>query len=204
MRKQYKIFNRKTKELILESSNKNDFEKYDKDEFKFFHQELNVIAACNQDGIIGANGKIPWHHSEDLKFFKRSTMNSSLIMGRKTWESIGNKLPGRDIIVVSKGMYTCGAFQFTRSIDQAIKISDLGQNIWIVGGGEIYDQVLRESDYYGVNKIFLTLVPNIINISSSKNVAYFPLKLLENFELKNESQLSDNLNIKEYWNKNEF
>jgi dihydrofolate reductase len=206
MRKQYKIFNRKTKELVLETSNKNDFGKYDSNEFGFFNQELNVIVACNKDGIIGVDGKIPWYHSEDLKFFKKTTMNSSLIMGRKTWESLKKPLVGRDVIIVSKKklQFIYAFDKIANSLDQAIEISDPGQNIWIAGGGEIYDQVLRESDWYGVNKIFLTLVPNIVNISSSKNVAFFPLKLLENFEFKNEIKLNEKLIVKEFWNKNEF
>jgi dihydrofolate reductase len=71
--------------------------------------KLSIIVAMNKDRVIGKNGKMPWHYPGDLRWFKEKTMGSTVIMGRKTWESIGGKpLPGRNNIVVSSRLCPTG------------------------------------------------------------------------------------------------
>ena len=64
---------------------------------------LGMIVACDRNGAIGKDGDLPWRQSTDLKHFKQITMNSNLIMGRKTWDSLPGKLPGREHYVLSRG-----------------------------------------------------------------------------------------------------
>jgi len=104
--------------------------------------EVRAIVAVSPDGIIGAKGGIPWKKSQDLKRFKAQTMGGTLIMGRKTWWSIGRrKLPGRETIVISRtpqeGVNTCD------SIEAALKMAEtFGAPVWIAGGSDVYELAL--------------------------------------------------------------
>ena len=94
----------------------------------------------NQERIIGKDGGLPWHYSEDLKRFKRKTIDATVIMGRKTWESIGSKpLPRRRNIVISRKP-VANVESYT-SIKTAINQVD--GDIWIIGGGQIYNSSLE-------------------------------------------------------------
>ena len=94
-----------------------------------------AIVAMNRDNIIGLDGKIPWHHSGDLKRFKRRTMGAAIIMGRLTWESIGSKpLPGRRNVVISRNPVE-NAECYT-DICTATRACE-GGDTWIIGGGQI-------------------------------------------------------------------
>lgn len=104
---------------------------------------IRAIVAMNEQGIIGKGGGLPWHYSEDLKRFKRKTIGSTIIMGRKTWESIDSKpLPGRRNIVISSKPVT-GVECYT-SIENAVSRAD--GDIWIIGGGQIYSAALKFCD----------------------------------------------------------
>ncbi len=96
--------------------------------------------------VIGAQGKIPWHLPVDLKFFKTHTMGHVLIMGRRTYESIGKPLPGRETIVVSRTMPpTCGV-TVVRSLAEidSSAFQRQGRTLFIAGGGEIYSQTISQ------------------------------------------------------------
>lgn len=118
---------------------------------------LSIIVAVAQNGIIGNNGQMPWHIGEDLKRFKRITMGHPVVMGRKTFESLGGKpLPGRTNVVVSRnpafavpeGVVLAG------SLDEAIARFDHGDDeVFIIGGGEIYRQAMPRAD-----KLYLTRI----------------------------------------------
>jgi len=106
------------------------------------------------DRIIGINNGIPWHYSEDFKRFKRVTLGSAIIMGRKTWESIGSKpLPKRRNIVISRG--TVIGTEHYPSIEQALTACQDEAAIWLIGGGQIYAQGLEYCDHLDI-----TLVPD--------------------------------------------
>lgn len=111
---------------------------------------INIIVARSRNGVIGKDGKLPWYLPEDLKFFKEKTMGFPVIMGRKTWESIGKPLKGRENIVLT----TNPSYQ----VNGAIKVSSLEEaltlftgDIFIIGGATLYKQALPLA-----NKVWIT------------------------------------------------
>jgi dihydrofolate reductase len=101
---------------------------------------ISLIAAVSENGIIGVDNKLPWYIPEDLKRFKKLTRGNVVIMGRKTYESIGKPLPDRVNIIVSrnKNLHIPGCLVVS-SIAQAIKKAGNDKDIFIIGGGEIYN-----------------------------------------------------------------
>jgi dihydrofolate reductase len=99
------------------------------------------IAAVARNGVIGDGRNIPWHISEDLRRFKRLTLGHVLIMGRKTFDSIGRPLPGRTTFVITRDrMWRGDGVRAVPSVDEAIQLArDLdSETIFVAGGGEIY------------------------------------------------------------------
>ncbi len=122
---------------------------------------LSHIVAASENNVIGINNTLPWHIPEDLKFFKDKTNNHIMIMGRKTFESLpgGKPLPNRLHIVITRnpGYSKPGAITVT-SLNQALEeskkhTSKYGDEVFIIGGGEIFKQSLDL-----VNKIYLTRI----------------------------------------------
>jgi dihydrofolate reductase len=111
-----------------------------------------LIVAMAKNRVIGANGAIPWHLPDELRLFKRLTMGHHMIMGRRTWESIGKPLPGRTSVVVTRqpGFQAPGAV-IARSLDEAIAASAGDDEIFVIGGSEIFAQALAYAD-----RIYLT------------------------------------------------
>ena len=95
---------------------------------------LGMIVACDRNGAIGKDGDLPWKQSTDLQHFKRVTMGSNLIMGRKTWDSLPGMLPGRAHYVLSRGEVE-GVEVI--ALDKALEMEG-----WVIGGGEIYELFL--------------------------------------------------------------
>ena len=108
---------------------------------------ISMIVAMASNHAIGLNNKMPWHLSADLKKFKQITMGSPILMGRKTYESIGRPLPGRDNIIVSRNVdyQQDGCFVFN-SIDQAIARCEQYDEIFIIGGATFYNAMLPKAD----------------------------------------------------------
>jgi len=113
-----------------------------------------------ENRVIGRNDKLPWHLSEDLKYFKRTTMGKSIIMGRKTYESIGRPLPGRTNIVVSNNEhYKADGIKVVNSISAAVKIAesiafiDGTEEAFVIGGAALYAAALPQA-----HRIHLTRV----------------------------------------------
>ena len=103
---------------------------------------LHAIVAMSENRVIGNKGKIPWHIPEDFRWFKHKTMGGTLVMGRKTFESIGKPLPGRETVVLSR---TARAFPGTTSYDgiESFRANAVtASKVWICGGAEIYRQLL--------------------------------------------------------------
>ncbi len=100
---------------------------------------LNLIVAVARNGVIGRNGALPWRLPEDLAHFKRTTMGSPIIMGRKTWESIGRPLPGRRNIVVSrsKNLAANGA-EIAADLDAALALCADATEAFVIGGAQLY------------------------------------------------------------------
>lgn len=118
---------------------------------------LSIIVAIAKDNLIGGNNKLLWHLSEDLKRFKEITMNKTIIMGRKTFESLPKVLPGRKHIVITRDVnfkVDSEQVDIVHSIDEIIeKYKANEEECFIIGGGEIYKLMLPYS-----NKLYLTKV----------------------------------------------
>ena len=115
---------------------------------------LELIVARAKNGGIGLKGKIPWHIAEDFKHFKETTMGSAIVMGRKTWESIGRPLPGRTNVVLTRdaGYIAEGALVKT-SLDEALRCLSQEKRVFIIGGASLYAQALPRVDVAWVTEV---------------------------------------------------
>lgn len=107
---------------------------------------ISLIAALAADRIIGMENAMPWHLPADLAWFKRTTLNKPVIMGRLTFESIGRPLPGRLNIVVSSQPGTHEGVTWVTSPEAAIEAAGDAEEIMVIGGGRIYEQILPRAD----------------------------------------------------------
>jgi dihydrofolate reductase len=117
---------------------------------------ISLIAAMAENGVIGRDGQLPWHLAADLKRFKRLTMNHTLIMGRKTWESIGRPLPGRRMIVITRQVnFPAEGATVAASLEEAITLArqTSDDEAFVIGGAEIYRLALPIAD-----RMYLTQV----------------------------------------------
>ena len=148
------------------------------------NRELTIIAAVSINNVIGNNNKLIWKLSNDLKRFRNLTTNHSVIMGRKTFESLPNPLPDRDNIVITRDTnYSKPNIQVCSSIEDAINLTKTDTQPFIIGGGEIYSQTINI-----VDKIELTRVHKEFD-----GDAYFPEIPLDIFELINEENHNSDL-----------
>ena len=110
--------------------------------------EKCIIVAISDNNAIGRDNQLLWHISEDLKFFKRTTLGCPVIMGRKTFESIGRALPKRVNIVISRGFSTAEEVAVTSSLEDAFKVAEETnlERCFVIGGGQIYSQALSLVD----------------------------------------------------------
>jgi dihydrofolate reductase len=108
---------------------------------------LTLIVARARNGVIGASGGLPWRLPEDLAFFKRMTMGHPIVMGRKTWESIGRPLPGRRSIVVTRERgYAAAGAEVVHGLDEAIALCRGSDEIFVIGGAQLYAEALSHAD----------------------------------------------------------
>ncbi len=128
---------------------------------------ISLIAAASENNVIGSNGEIPWDIPADLQYFRRMTQGKPVIMGRKTYESIGHPLPKRPNIVITRQKeYTAEGCHVVASLGEALQVADCknAEEIFVIGGGEIYREALEKAD-----RIYLTRVHATI-----QGDAYFP------------------------------
>lgn len=131
---------------------------------------ISIIVAISKNGVIGINNKLAWNLPDDMLYFSRMTKGHSVIMGRKNWDSIPKKyrpLPHRKNIIVSRNKnQKIKSVEISRSIEEAIKIArkDIDEEIFIIGGGEIYNLGLKYAD-----KLYITEIKENINGDT-----YFP------------------------------
>jgi len=115
---------------------------------------LAIIVATDLNGLIGKDNDLPWHLSADLQYFRKITMGKPIVMGRKTHESIGRPLPGRDnIIITSDQHFKAEGCIITHSLEQALERTQDENEVMIMGGASLYQQCLPIAD-----KIYLTQV----------------------------------------------
>ncbi|PNS11691.1 type 3 dihydrofolate reductase [Mixta theicola] len=113
---------------------------------------ISLIAALAADRVIGMENAMPWDLPADLAWFKRNTLNKPVIMGRLTWESIGRPLPGRhNIVVSSQPGNTTDSVTWVTSLEDALAAAGDVEEIMVIGGGRIYEQMLDRAD-----RIYLT------------------------------------------------
>ena len=121
--------------------------------------EKYIIVAISDNNAIGRNNELLWHISEDLRFFKRTTLGCPVIMGRRTFESIGHALPKRVNIVISRGFNTAEEVAVAGSLDAAFKVAEETnlEKCFVIGGGQIYSQALPL-----VDRLIVTHVHTVI------------------------------------------
>lgn len=117
---------------------------------------LELIVAHAKNGVIGKNGTMPWHLSEDLKHFKAVTMGCPVVMGRKTHESIGRPLPGRRNVVISRNPdYQAQGCETVESLEAALDLLADAPKVFVIGGAQIYRQALEKCQSAWVTEIDL-------------------------------------------------
>jgi dihydrofolate reductase len=115
---------------------------------------LSLIAALARNRVIGRNNRLPWHLPADLRFFKQTTLGKPLLMGRRTWESIGRPLPGRRMIVLSSDPgYLAPGCSVVHSMDAALGEAGAVAEVMVIGGALLYVQTLPLAD-----RLYLTRV----------------------------------------------
>jgi len=133
--------------------------------------KISIIVAMAKNRVIGADNKIPWKLSGDLQMFKQITMGHHLIMGRKTWESVGRLLPGRTTVVVTRQKnYSAPGALIADSFDTAIVACGNDKEIFVIGGAQLFDVALSRAD-----RIYLTLVD--AEVAGDTRMPEFDLKL---------------------------
>ena len=116
--------------------------------------KISLIVAAAANDVIGADGGLPWHLPNDFKYFKRITMGKPIVMGRRTWESIGRALPGRlNIVLTRRKDFEAPGATVVSSPAEAIAAADDADELMIIGGGQIYDLFVDKAD-----RIYLTRV----------------------------------------------
>ncbi len=117
---------------------------------------ISLIVAASENNVIGRDGGIPWHLSDDFKFFREKTKGHPIIMGRKNYESIGRVLPDRRNIIISRQTdFQVEGCETVSSLDEAINLAskDEKEEIFVIGGGQIYEMAMSLAD-----RIYLTRV----------------------------------------------
>jgi dihydrofolate reductase len=127
--------------------------------------QLTLIAAMAANRVIGIDNRLPWRLPEDLRHFKARTLGKPVIMGRKTYESIGRPLPGRRNIVVTRQLdWRADGVETAHGIEQALMLAGEVEEVCLIGGAELYAQALPLADCLQLTEIALTIAGD----------AYFP------------------------------
>ena len=115
---------------------------------------LTLVLAMSANRVIGRDGDLPWRLPEDLKHFKRVTMGKPVVMGRKTWDSLGKPLPGRQNIVITRQKdFVADGCDVVACPGDALRVAAGADEVMVIGGGEIYRAFLRVAD-----RVYLTRV----------------------------------------------
>lgn len=115
---------------------------------------ISIVVAASTNNVIGAQGALPWKISDDLRRFKQITMGKPIVMGRRTWESIGRPLPGRqNIVITTQSNYVANGCTVVESPAQALCAAGDVDEIMVIGGAQIYDLFLSKAE-----RLYLTRV----------------------------------------------
>lgn len=124
---------------------------------------ISIIVAVAENGVIGSDNRLPWHLPDDLKRFKALSLGKPIVMGRRTFESIGKPLPGRTNIVISRqaGLAIAGVL-VTGSLDAALAAAGQVPEIVIIGGAEIFRQVLPRTGLIHLTRVHARVEGNVV------------------------------------------
>ena len=148
------------------------------------------IAAVDRKGAIGKGGKLPWHYSSDMKFFRETTEGNAVVMGRKTWLTIGKPLKNRLNIVLSRdsNIDPQESLVVFSDIDSVLSFNkSLTTDLFVIGGAQIYEAFLPH-----IEKWIITEVP--LTVSGAD--AFMPEGYLEGFEVVDTKAIDDDLTVK--------
>src|ERR1700679_2773947 len=109
-----------------------------------------MIYAVSPEGVIGVDNRIPWRYPGDFRRFKRVTMGKTIVMGRRTFESIGHALPGRRNIVVTSRPLAVPGVECVKSVDEALERAGSEIDVWFIGGARIYAEAMQHVDLIDV------------------------------------------------------
>ena len=150
------------------------------------------IAAVDRKGAIGKGGKLPWHYSADMKFFRETTTGHAVVMGRKTWFTIGKPLKNRLNIVLSRdtNIDPQESLIVFSDIESVLSFNNsLTTDLFVIGGAQIYEAFLPH-----IEKLIITEVP--LTVQSAD--AFMPVGYLEGFEVVDSKSLDEDLVVKVY------
>lgn len=120
--------------------------------------KIECIVAMSENRVIGVNNQLPWHLSDDLKYFKQMTMGKAIIMGRKTHESIGRPLPGRtNVVLTSDPAYVAPGCVVVNSVEEALKVAEALEGMVVMGGQSIYEQFIDKVEILYVTQVHTEL-----------------------------------------------
>ena len=128
---------------------------------------ISMIAAVSSDGVMGVDGDLPFDYKEDMRHFRLSTAGSTVIMGRKTFESIKRPLPKRRNVVVSSNFKHDGV-EVCSSLEDALNLTSSDLSVWLIGGHSIYKEGMKYAE-----RIMLTITPDMFD-DRSKTYVEFP------------------------------
>jgi dihydrofolate reductase len=150
------------------------------------------IAAVDRKGAIGKGGKLPWHYSADMKFFRETTTGHAVVMGRKTWLTIGKPLKNRLNIVLSRdaSIEPQESLLVFSDIDSALSFSNsLTTDLFVIGGAQIYEAFRQHIEQWIITEVPLTV---------SGADAFMPQGYLDGFEVIESKSIGDDLVVKFY------
>lgn len=137
---------------------------------------VSLIVAVDNNGGIGIRGRLPWRLSSDLRRFKKLTMGHHIIMGRKTYQSIGRSLPGRTTIVLTRNKdFSADGCLVASSLNEALTLAEGRgeQEAFVIGGGEIFKEIIDRAD-----RIYLTRVITVMEADT-----FFPVLRVDDWEV---------------------
>ena len=150
------------------------------------------IVAVDRNGAIGKGGKLPWHYSADMKFFKQTTIGNAVVMGRRTWLTLKSPLNDRQNIVLSRDPNLASPDSVI-VLSDAASVLDLGRNqerdLFVIGGAQVYETFLPH-----IERWIVTEVPLAIEGADT----FMPANFLDGFELYELRQLDEGLRVKSY------
>lgn len=115
---------------------------------------ISIIVAVADNGVIGGNNTLLWHISEDLRRFKALTTGHPVIMGRRTWDSLGRPLPNRTNVVITRQPLALAGAVVTHSLTEAVAAFPAEEEVFVIGGAQIYAQALPLADRLYLTRVF--------------------------------------------------